>query len=127
MGIFQAVRTCRHNTNKNRPVPPLWMKTDTHPFFPVPLRSLCIEQVFDAVIDLTELYVVFPQSFFDHNRLCPYIVLLQENLSYFDKGAHDGDVHLYGLIAVQNPAEHGDALLRESVGQVLGMLPFTAF
>jgi len=98
----------------------LLLKPDPCPFVPAPLSRVFVEQVFDAVVDLAELDVVHSQPFFDHCELCPHIVLLQEYFSYFDKRAHDGDVHLYGLIAVQYAAEHGDALFCKSVREISG-------
>jgi len=40
------------------------------------------------------------------------------HLAQADKGAHDGDVHLYGSFALQHGGEHGNALLGEREGLV---------
>ena len=34
------------------------------------------------------------------------------------EGPHDGDVHLYGALAVQHARKHGDALLSERVREI---------
>ena len=41
-----------------------------------------------------------------------------EYLSQTDEGAHDGDVDIDGLIAVQHAREHRDTLLRKCSRQI---------
>ena len=46
-----------------------------------------------------------------------------EHLPHPDKRPHNGDIHLYGLLAVQDTGKHCDALLSENVGQVSPAAP----
>jgi hypothetical protein len=50
--------------------------------------------------------------------LAPQIFVRGEHGADLEEGAHDGDVHLNGAIAVEDAGEHRHTLLGEGVGSI---------
>ena len=86
------------------------MKSDLFPW-----RNWGLQHLTKSGENGVEFGVVALLHFHD---LAPQIFVRGEHGADLEEGAHDGDVHLDGAIAVEDAGEHGNAVFGESVRKV---------
>jgi hypothetical protein len=94
----------------------------------VTLRSRwCSDESLNDIVHRVDFNAMIPLLALQLFHLAGQVLVCRENLTEFNEGPDDHDVHLYGSLAFEHRGQHGHTVFRERVGFVLGVSAATFF